>query len=155
MKIALLAIGKTNESYLQEGIKIFINRLQHYTSFEFIIAKDAKPTKDSKSLKQAEAEILLCHILKDDFIILMDEHGKEFSSIQFAQFIENHQLQSTKRLVFVIGGAFGFDKSIMEKAHFKMSFSNLTFSHQMIRLFFVEQLYRAYTIIRGEKYHNE
>jgi 23S rRNA (pseudouridine1915-N3)-methyltransferase len=155
MKIELLVIGKTNEKYLEEGIKIYIKRLSHYTNFSLIIVKDAKAVNDIEALKKAEGQIFLSHLSKDDFVILLDEKGSEYSSKKFSKYIETIQNQSTKKLVFIVGGAFGFSDEIYQRANAKLSLSKLTFSHQMIRLFFCEQLYRAYTIIRGEKYHNE
>jgi 23S rRNA (pseudouridine1915-N3)-methyltransferase len=155
MKIALLSIGKTNEKYLEEGIKIYLKRLAHYATFEFVELKDVKQTADPTMLKNSEAKQFLNQIKKEDFVILLDENGKELTSIGFSKYIEQLQNQSIKRVVFIIGGAFGFGNELIERSDFKISLSNLTFSHQMIRLFFVEQLYRAFTIIRGEKYHNE
>jgi 23S rRNA (pseudouridine1915-N3)-methyltransferase len=155
MKIILLDIGKTNEKYLETGIDIFLQRLKHYVNFEHISLKDVKVNSDVKLLKIAEGKQFLSYVTSDDILILLDEKGQEYTSIQFSKQIEKYQNQSTKRLLFVIGGAFGFSDEMYERANAKMSLSKLTFSHQMIRLFFVEQLYRAYTIIRGEKYHNE
>ena len=154
MKILLLCIGKTNEKYLEEGIKIYLKRLKHYTSFSLEIIKDVKSVKDRGQLMQAEFEAYKKHLTKEDYIVLLDENGKEKTSEQFASFIEQKQVQSTRRLVFVIGGAYGFDPAFKQMAKETLSLSKMTFSHQMIRLFFVEQVYRAFTIIRNEKYHN-
>jgi 23S rRNA (pseudouridine1915-N3)-methyltransferase len=155
MKIALLSIGKTNEKYLEEGMKIFRKRLSHYTNFEYIELKDVKAMSDVIALKNAEAKQFLAQLGKDDYLVLLDEHGIEYSSVGFSKYIAQMQHQSIKRMVFAIGGAFGFGDEIIERSNAKMALSKLTFSHQMVRLFFMEQLYRAYTIIKGEKYHNE
>jgi 23S rRNA (pseudouridine1915-N3)-methyltransferase len=155
LKITLLCIGKSNEPYLIEGIKMYLKRLPHYTNFEYVELKDVKATKDISALKLSEGQLFLANIEKDDFVILLDEKGHEFTSIQLSQFIIKHQNQSTKKMIFIIGGAFGFSDEILHRANYKLSLSKLTFSHQMVRLFFVEQLYRAFTIIKGEKYHNE
>jgi 23S rRNA (pseudouridine1915-N3)-methyltransferase len=155
MKIALLDIGKTNEKYLETGIDIYIQRLKHYVTFDHITLKDVKSVGDIKQLKILEGKQFLTQVTQDDFVILLDERGKEYTSLQWSAEIEKFQLKSIKRLVFIIGGAYGFSEEVYTRANLKMSLSQLTFSHQMIRLFFVEQLYRAYTIIKGEKYHNE
>jgi 23S rRNA (pseudouridine1915-N3)-methyltransferase len=155
MKIALMVIGKTNEKYLEEGISLFIKRLSHYVNFELILIKDVKVTKDISQLKKQEGTAFLINVTNDDYVVLLDEKGKDFTSIELSKKIEHFQNISTKRLVFIIGGAFGFSDEMYSRANEKYALSKLTFSHQMIRLFFIEQLYRAYTIIRGEKYHNE
>ncbi|MFM2392066.1 MAG: hypothetical protein RLZZ546_43 [Bacteroidota bacterium] len=156
MKIAILCIGKTNEKYLKEGIDIFIKRMHHYvSSIEYKELKDCAKTNDINLLKTNESMEFLKYISKDDFVVILDEKGSQFTSSEFATFIEKHQINSTKRMIFVIGGAFGFSEELYERANQKLSLSKLTFSHQMVRLFFAEQLYRAFTIIKGEKYHNE
>jgi 23S rRNA (pseudouridine1915-N3)-methyltransferase len=155
MKIALMVIGKTNEKYLEEGISLFIKRLSHYVNFELILIKDVKVTKDISQLKKQEGTAFLINVTNDDYVVLLDEKGKDFTSIELSKKIEHFQNISTKRLVFIIGGAFGFSDEMYSRANEKYALSKLTFSHQMIRLFFIEQLYRAYTIIRGEKYHND
>jgi 23S rRNA (pseudouridine1915-N3)-methyltransferase len=155
MKILLLDIGKTNEKYLETGIDIYKQRLKHYVNFEHISLKDVKNQADSKQLKILEGRQFLANIQDDDYIVLLDEKGSEFTSIQWSRQIEKYQNQSIKRVVFIIGGAYGFSQELYDRAQAKLALSKLTFSHQMIRLFFLEQLYRAYTIIKGEKYHNE
>lgn len=155
MKISILAIGKTSEKYLKDGIDVYLSRLKHYvSSLEYTELKDIK-ISDVTQLKINEGNEFLKHISKDDVLILLDEKGSPYTSVEFANFIEKLQVNSVKKLVFIIGGAFGFSDVIYERANHKLSLSKLTFSHQMIRLFFTEQLYRAYTIIKGEKYHNE
>jgi len=154
MKFSLLVIGKTNEKYLEEGIKIFDNRLKNYTKFEMIEVRDIKGFQNPEDLKKKEADAFLEKIKDDDVLVLLDENGKSFSSVEFSQWIENQQIRSVKHVVFIIGGAFGVHEVIRQRSNLVLSFSKMTFSHQMIRLFFVEQLYRAFTIIKNEKYHN-
>ncbi len=113
------------------------------------------PHLSMEALKTKEGEIILNKLQKDDFLILLDENGKQSTSVEFSQFLEKKQMDGTKRLIFQIGGAYGFSEAVYARANYKMSLSKLTFSHQMVRLFFVEQLYRAFTILKGEKYHNE
>ena len=155
MKIRVIWIGKTNEKYLLSGIDIFIKRLQHYCTNDLIEIKDVKKSSSPEVLKMMEGQEILAKIESDDFVILLDEKGKNLTSIELSEFVAKHQLIATKRLVFVIGGAFGFSDEVYQRANFKLSLSKLTFSHQMVRLFFYEQLYRAFTILRNEKYHNE
>jgi 23S rRNA (pseudouridine1915-N3)-methyltransferase len=155
MKILLLDIGKTNEKYLETGIDIYKQRLKHYVNFDHISLKDVKNQTDSKQLKILEGRQFLSQFLDDDYVVLLDEKGSEFTSLQWSKQIEKYQNQSIKRVVFVIGGAYGFSQELYDRAQAKLALSKLTFSHQMIRLFFLEQLYRAYTIIKGEKYHNK
>ena len=156
MKITLIQVGKTNQNFVKEGFEMYKKRLIHYTTFENIVIDDIKNTKNIKpeKLKILEGERILKKISKQDYIILLDEKGKSFNSIKFANFIENKMIQSTKNLVFIIGGAFGFSKDIYSIANDKIKLSEMTFSHQIIRIIFAEQLYRAFTIIKGEKYHN-
>jgi 23S rRNA (pseudouridine1915-N3)-methyltransferase len=156
MKIELWVIGKTNFDYLKEGIAVYEKRLKHYVSFDIVTIPDVKnPPDNADLLKIKEGELILTKLQKDDFLILLDEYGKQRTSVEFADFLEKKQIDGAKRLIFQIGGAFGFSQAIFERANMTISLSKMTFSHQMIRLFFVEQLYRAFTIIKGEKYHNE
>lgn len=157
MKVELWMIGKTNFAYLKEGIEIYEKRLTHYLSLDLKIIPDLKNTKNLKAdqIKQKEGAQILGKLDKDDFLVLLDENGKEFSSIAFARYMENQFLSSRKRIIFLIGGAYGFSKDIYERSNNKMSLSKMTFSHQMVRLFFLEQLYRAMTILKGEPYHNQ
>ena len=154
MKVVVLCIGKTNESYLRQGISIYQDRLPHYTSFEYIEMKDVKHPGNTLKLLEMEGKSYLAQVQPDDFLILLDESGKEYTSAAMASHLEKHQINSTKRLVFAIGGAFGWSDEVKQRANMLLSLSKMTFSHQMIRLFLVEQLYRAYSIIKGEKYHN-
>ncbi|MDE7393550.1 MAG: 23S rRNA (pseudouridine(1915)-N(3))-methyltransferase RlmH [Muribaculaceae bacterium] len=157
MKIQLLAIGKTTTSYLQQGIDIYTKRLTHYMPFEFRILPDVKNTKAMTSdvQKIKEGEMFLSTIGPGDFIVLLDERGKEFTSRQFSEFIERKMVEISRNLIFVIGGPYCFSDEMYQRADMKLSFSKMTFSHEMIRLFFVEQVYRAMTIMRGEPYHHD
>jgi 23S rRNA (pseudouridine1915-N3)-methyltransferase len=157
MKIQLIVIGKTDESYLQNGINLYLQRLKHYIPFEITVISGLKNAKSltPEQIMCKEAALLLKQIQNHDFVILLDERGRKFNSLEFSDFIEKKIQQNVKSLAFIVGGAYGFSKEIAEKANMKLSFSDMTFSHQMIRLFFVEQLYRAFTILRNEPYHNE
>jgi 23S rRNA (pseudouridine1915-N3)-methyltransferase len=156
LKIEFRIIGKTAFPYIEEGIKIYEKRLKHYCNFEINSIPDIKSAASftPEQIKKKEGELILEKLKPTEILILLDENGKHFTSIEFSTWIEKHQLQS-KKLVFQLGGAFGFSNEVYEKANFKISLSPMTFSHQMIRLFVVEQLYRAFTIIKGEGYHND
>ena len=156
MKIVFLVIGKTDESYLDTGILKYIKRLEHYVPFEMKIIPDIKNRKTltEEQQKKAEGELILSNINIGDDLVLLDENGKTFSSVAFSQWIEKQMNIGSKRMVFVVGGPYGFSKEVYAKAKFKISLSEMTFSHQMIRLIFVEQLYRAFTIVKGEPYHH-
>ncbi|MBK6566086.1 MAG: 23S rRNA (pseudouridine(1915)-N(3))-methyltransferase RlmH [Saprospiraceae bacterium] len=154
MKITLMYIGKTNEKYLESGIELYIKRLKNYCRFEIIELKDIKKFSGSADLLKKEAVHILEKIKEDDFLVVLDEKGEELSSINFSDFIESCGNTSVKNLVFLVGGAFGIHQDVKARAKKLISFSKMTFSHQMIRLFFTEQLYRAFTIIKNEKYHN-
>jgi 23S rRNA (pseudouridine1915-N3)-methyltransferase len=157
MKTTLLVIGKTEEKWLIEGIEVYLNRLKHYTSFELKVVPELKNTKSLSQAQQkkAEADILLKQIKNTDYVLLLDEHGKTYSSVGFSKFIDKLQINSTSSMVLIVGGPYGFDESLHQRANGKISLSEMTFSHQMVRLIFVEQLYRAYTILKGEPYHHE
>ncbi len=157
MKITFLTVGKTEEAYLREGIEKYVKRLKHYTRLAIIEIDEPKKTKalTREQQKAKEAESILKKILPLDHVILLDENGMELSSTQFAAYIDKKELGSVANLVFVAGGPYGFAQSVYERANDKVSLSAMTFSHQMVRLYFVEQLYRAFTIIKGEPYHHE
>jgi 23S rRNA (pseudouridine1915-N3)-methyltransferase len=157
MQILLLQIDKTQESYMTAGIEVYAKRLKNYTqlTIQTILVPKTVRQRSVNEQKAEEAKLILNAVSPDDFLVILDERGKEFSSVEFSNFIAQKQNASTKRLVFLIGGPFGFSESIYTRANFKLSLSKMTFSHQMIRLFFVEQLYRAYSILKGEKYHHE
>ncbi len=158
MKCELWMIGKTSFSWLEEGISLYKKRLAHYISFQIEVIPDVKSSGSlpTEQLKQKEAEQVLKRMQKDDLLVLLDERGKKFSSVDFAGFLEKETLLGRgRRIIFLVGGAYGFHTSLYDRAQFQLSLSEMTFSHQMVRLFFVEQLYRAMTIIRGESYHND
>ncbi len=157
MKISLFFVGKTSFDYLEKGISEYEKRIKRYVDFEIRTVKDIKTGKNmpAKIVKQKEGEQVLKQLKNSDYLILLDEKGKQFSSREFAKFIDNKTVTGTKRLVFLIGGAFGFSEAVYKRANEKLSLSKMTFSHQPIRLLFTEQLYRAFTIIKGEPYHND
>lgn len=157
MKILLIQIEKTTDSYLLEGVKIYTERLKNYVQFstDTIVMPKHVRQKPVDEQKKAEAQEILKFLEPSDFLVCMDEHGKQFSSVQFADFLNKRMVSGCKRLVFLIGGPFGMDQSILNKSSYILSLSNMTFSHQMIRLFFTEQLYRGFTILKNEKYHHE
>ncbi|MDB5134503.1 MAG: rRNA ((1915)-N(3))-methyltransferase RlmH [Mucilaginibacter sp.] len=157
MKIILLIVGKTEDAYLKEGIDKYLKRLKHYTKIEVVEIAELKNTKalTQEQQKTKEAELILKKTAATDHIILLDEKGMELSSPQFAAFIDKKAVGPVTNLVFIVGGPYGFDQSVYQRANDKISLSRMTFSHQMVRLFFVEQLYRAFTIIKGEPYHHE
>ncbi len=157
MKILFLVIGKTDERYLEEGIQKYIKRLEHYVSFEMKVIPDIKNRKNlsEEQQKKLEGELILSNVNVSDELVLLDENGKTFSSVSFSQWIDRQQNIGNKRIIFVVGGPYGFSKEVYEKSKAKISLSEMTFSHQMIRLIFVEQLYRAFTIIKGEPYHHK
>ncbi len=157
MKTLFIVIGKTVDQHLELLIQEYVKRISHYITFEIEVIPDLKNTKNLsfEQQKKREGELLLKVLRPTDTLVLLDEHGKEFRSVEFARYMTNKLSNTSRRLVFVIGGAYGFDQKIYDLAHEKISLSKMTFSHQMIRLLFVEQLYRAMTIIKGEPYHHE
>ena len=156
MKITLIAIGKTDNNDMLSLIDDYIKRIGFYTSFEMQVVPDIKNAKNlSESLqKQAEGNEILKRITNSEILILLDEKGKTYSSEKFSEFLQKKMNSGLKNLVFVIGGPYGFSEEIYERANGKISLSSMTFSHQMVRLFFVEQVYRAFTILRNEPYHH-
>ena len=157
MKIVFLTVGKTEDAYLKEGIDKYVKRLKHYTKLELIEINELKNTKalTPEQQKVKEAELILKKLSPLDHVVLLDEKGVEHSSKQFATYLDKKAIASTSSLFFIVGGPYGFDESVYARANDKFSLSRMTFSHQMIRLLFVEQLYRAFTIIKGEPYHHE
>lgn len=157
MNITLLVISKTDIAYLQQGIDEYCKRLKHYVNFKLEVIPALKDQKGAspKEIKEREAVLLLKKLQDADRIVLLDEHGKEHTSVGFSQYLQKQMNAGIRSLVFVVGGAFGFAPSVHEAAHDKISLSQMTFNHQMVRLFFVEQLYRAFTILHHEPYHNE
>lgn len=156
MKTLLILVGKTTDKHFQAGINDYCDRIGHYMPFELITIPELKNTKSlsEDQQKQAEGELILKQIQISDTVVLLDEHGKEFRSIEFAKWLEQKQ-NTARRLVFVIGGPYGFSQAVYSRANEQLSLSKMTFSHQMIRLVFTEQIYRACTIIKGEPYHHE
>ncbi|ANW95539.1 50S rRNA methyltransferase [Wenyingzhuangia fucanilytica] len=157
MKIVLLAIGKTDDKNLTQLIDNYQNRLKHYIKFELNIIPDIKNVKNLSEAqqKEKEGELILKKLQPTDHLILLDEKGKEFRSVNFADFLQKKMNSGIKQLVLVIGGPYGFSDDVYAKAQGKISLSKMTFSHQMIRLFMVEQLYRGFTILKNEPYHHE
>ena len=157
MKIELAVIGKTSIGYLKQGIDEYIKRLKHYVPFEIKYIDDIKNTKNisEDQQKRTEGAKILSLLEKSDFVVLLDEHGKEYTSMQYSSYIQKRMLSGAKKVVFVIGGPYGFSQEVYDRANDKISFSKMTFNHEMIRLIFTEQLYRAYTIINHEPYHHE
>jgi len=157
MKITLYVIGKTDDPQLNSLIYSYQKRLSHYISFRLEVIPDIKNAKNlsHKQLKEKEGELILKKLNPSDVLVLLDERGKEFRSIDFAKFIQAKMNNSIKHLIFVVGGAYGFSDKVYQKSQGQISLSKMTFSHQMVRLFFVEQLYRAYSIINNQPYHHE
>ncbi len=157
MKIKLLVIGKTDDKHLLQLISTYQNRLKHYIKFELEIIPDIKNVKNLSELQQKEKEgqLILQKLQSSDQLILLDEKGKEFRSVEFANWLQKKMNSGIKQLVLVIGGPYGFSDTVYKKASGKISLSKMTFSHQMVRLFVVEQLYRGFSILRNEPYHHE
>ena len=155
MKIKLIVIGKTDDSYLKDGIAKYTSRLKHYIDYELIELNDVKVGKklNVNLQKEAEGKEILKLISKSDFVVLLDEKGKEYNSVGFSDFIQK-RMNTGMNLTFVIGGPFGFSEEVYTQSNQKIALSQMTFSHQMVRLFFVEQIYRSFTILKGEKYHH-
>jgi 23S rRNA (pseudouridine1915-N3)-methyltransferase len=156
MKLELWAIGKTNEDYLKTGIETYQKRLKHYINFSIDIIPNIKQRKNLtfQQIKFKEGELILNKTQKSDFLILLDDKGKTFTSEQFAKHIDKLMAQGHRRVIFLIGGAYGFSEAVYKRSNARLSLSAMTFSHQMVRLFFVEQLYRAFTILKNEPYHH-
>ncbi|OSY87616.1 50S rRNA methyltransferase [Tenacibaculum holothuriorum] len=157
MKIKLLAIGKTDDKNLIQLINTYEKRLKHYVKFELDIIPDLKNSKNlsENQQKEKEGDLILSKLQPTDELVLLDDKGKHFTSIEFSQYLQKKMNSGIKQLVFVIGGPYGFSEAVYNKAKGKVSLSKMTFSHQMIRLFVVEQIYRGFTILRNEPYHHE
>ena len=157
MKISLLQTGKTTDKHMAELVDLYANRIKKYSAFEIITLPDLKNTRNMPVQEQIikEANKILQSISNDDYIILLDEIGKEFRTTEFSEYLEKIFFLPKKRIVFIIGGPWGFSKEVYKRADFKMSLSKMTFPHQLVRLLFLEQLYRVFTIIKGEPYHHE
>ncbi len=157
MLIRLVAIGKTDSAPLAELISAYAKRLSHYVKFELEIVPDIRNVKNLSHAEQKEKEgsLLLSRLMQGERLILLDERGKQYSSVEFATLLQKNMNSGVKALVFFIGGPYGFSPQVYDRADGKLSLSTMTFSHQMVRLFFVEQLYRGFTILRNEPYHHE
>lgn len=156
MTIKLIAIGKTDNNNLQTLIADYQKRLGHYIRFEFEIIPDLKKVKhlSESQQKDKEGELILSKTQKSDVLILLDENGKQIDSVAFANYLQKHLNSGIKNLIFVIGGPYGFSEAVYQRANGKLGLSKMTFSHQMVRLFFIEQLYRGFTILKNEPYHH-
>lgn len=157
MKVSLILVGKTTGSHFPQLIDEYAARVRHYVGFDIITIPELRNTKNltEQQQKQQEGELILKQLQPGDHVVLLDEHGKEFRSVEFAAWMEKKQQTVSRRLVFVIGGPYGFSQAVYDKAAEKLSLSRMTLSHQMVRVVFTEQLYRAMTIIKGEPYHHE
>lgn len=157
MEIEVLTVGKTTIGFVNEGIDEYIRRLKHYIGYRITPLPDVKKNASlsAERQKEAEGEIILSKLQPGDYVVLLDERGKEFSSMEFSSYLEKQMIAGRKRLVFVVGGPYGFSRSVYDRADGKISLSRMTFNHEMVRLFFTEQVYRAMTILRGEPYHHE
>ena len=157
MKIELFVVGKTNHNYLSPGIEDYLKRINRYIQFSIRCISDAKNTKNlsQQQQKNAEGQNILVAIDNSDYVVLLDEHGKEYSSVDFAGYVQKRMSSGARRIVFVVGGPYGFSTDVYNRANDKLSLSKMTFSHEMIRLIFTEQLYRACTILNHEPYHHE
>lgn len=157
MQVTLLCIGKTGKKFLEEGEQEYLKRLRHYISFQMQIIPDIKQAKSlsQNQIKQREGELILEKVGTADTLILLDEKGKEYSSLDFSGYLQDQFNRGGKHIYFVVGGPYGFSDDVYQRANGKISLSRMTFSHQMIRLFFIEQVYRAMTILRNEPYHHQ
>lgn len=156
LKICLLVIGKTDAAYIKAGIEEYEKRLTRYVPYEMKVLPDVKNTKSMSEgvQKEKEGEMLLAELQSGDFVVLLDENGRMYSSMEFADFLAQKMQSAIKRIVFVIGGPYGFSDGVYSRANDKISLSKMTFSHQMVRMIFAEQFYRAMTIMKGEPYHH-
>lgn len=157
MKIVIIAVGKTSTAYVACGVEEFLKRANRYVPTELLVIPDIKSSKalSEESQKQQEGRSIISALQPGDIVTLLDERGKELTSREFSAMIERRMVQGIKRLVFVIGGPYGFSNEVYERADSKLALSRMTFTHEMVRLFFTEQIYRAMTIMRGEPYHHD
>ena len=157
MNIVLLTVGKTDVKWVKKGLDVYVSRLQHYVPFKVTEIPELKKAQalSRDQVKEKEGELILKHLSPADTLILLDEHGVEYRSTEFAGMLEKYMLKGTRNLVFAVGGAYGFSPEVHARARAKMALSKMTFTHQMVRTVFAEQLYRAFTILKGEPYHNE
>lgn len=157
MKITLLTVGKTDRDWVRQGIDIYASRMKHYFPFSILEIPELKNVSalSEEQIKHREGELILKNLRPADDVILLDERGKEYSSMEFSKVLQDKISYTGKDIVFVIGGAYGFSEDVRKRAASKISLSRMTFSHQMVRAIFIEQLYRAFTIMKGEPYHHE
>ena len=157
MKIALLTVGKTDVNWVKQGLDIYMSRLKHYIPFSITEIPELKNVSSlsKDQIKTKEGELILKNIKPTDDVILLDEHGKQYGSVEFATLLQNKINYEGKDIVFVIGGAYGFSEPVYNRANSKISLSKMTFSHQMVRAIFAEQIYRAFSIMKGEPYHHQ
>lgn len=157
MKVSLIYVGKTKENYLQEGEKEYFKRINRYISFDLVEIPDIKngKNKSEEEIKILEGDIILKKLKNTDYAVLLDENGRQFTSVQFADYMQRQFNAGSQGLIFIIGGAYGFSEALYQRADAKLSLSKMTFSHQMVRMFFMEQLYRGMTILNNEPYHHQ
>lgn len=157
MKITLLTVGKTDVRWVREGLDLYVSRLRHYVPFALTEIPELKNVSalTQDQIKEREGELILAALRPADEVILLDERGRQYRSVEFARFLEDRMTRGGRDLVFVVGGAYGFSQNVYDRAGGRISLSDMTFSHQMVRTIFAEQLYRAFTILRGEPYHHE
>lgn len=157
MKITLLTVGKTDRDWVKQGIDVYVSRMKHYFPFSIMEIPELKNASSlsEEQIKTKEGELILKNLKPSEDVILLDERGREFSSLEFARLLQDKISYTGKDIVFVIGGAYGFSEAVRQRANSKISLSKMTFSHQMVRAIFTEQLYRAFTIMKGEPYHHE
>ena len=154
LKIKLITLGRTKNNNIKELINDYYNKLNHYVNFEIITIEDVKKIKNKKIVLQKEGEMILSKLKKTDLLVLLDEKGKSYSSVEFSKYLQKLLVSGKKNICFVIGGPFGFSDEIKKIATHKVSFSEMTFPHDLIRLFFTEQLYRGFSILKNEPYHH-
>lgn len=157
MKITLLTVGKTDKDWVRQGLDIYVSRLKHYVPFSITEIPELKNVSalTKEQIKTKEGELILKNIRNTDDVILLDERGKEYSSMELARILQDKMTYGGRDIVYVIGGAYGFSDAVYSRANSKLSLSRMTFSHQMVRAIFAEQIYRAFTIMKGEPYHHE
>lgn len=157
MNMILLTVGKTDVNWVKEGLELYASRLRHYVPFTITEIPELKKVANftKQQIKDKEGELILKNVGPQDILILLDEHGRECRSLEFAEFLEKQLSTGAKNLIFTVGGAYGFSEAVYQRANQKLSLSKMTFSHQMVRTIFAEQLYRAFTILKGEPYHHE
>ena len=157
MTIILLTVGKTDVKWVKEGLDLYASRLRHYVPFSIVEIPELKKVSalTRQQIKEKEGELILKQIGPQDILTLLDEHGRECRSLEFSEFLEKQMATGAKSIIFTVGGAYGFSEEVYKRANWKISLSKMTFSHQMVRTIFAEQLYRAFTILKGEPYHHE